>query len=642
MDKVLYFDYAAFCLFALILISAVMKGMTRGKLNRQFLTVLLTAIFATVFDIGAISYDNLHERHALVQYIFHTGYLLFHVVSAARYTIYVVNIVDAIHIFRGKVKSLIMALPCLICVGLLVVNMFYPVVFSIGDRGEYTRRGLMLWLYISSFIYMLIGFAVVVRYRKRLKRRSFISIITIFPIVLVAAVRQIFVPDIPIEMFANSVGLLFVALFIQSPEQMISSTTGLNKMTRYMEDVGNSLDNGLDITIVMISLVNDKTLRGMIGVGEYHKFLKEIADRLVMLGHKRRYNTEWYYLGNGMFRCIMDYKIKDEADDFAAYINDELKKGCEYNDMLITLLANVCVTRCPDDIDNVDAVMRFGTELSDREYTGEVMYAKDIYKKDHYDLINDLDMIIDNAFMEARFEVYYQPIYSIEEKRYNSAEALLRLYDEKYGYVRPDIFIPAAEQSGMIHKIGRFVLEEVCRFIASDRFKTLKLEYIEVNLSVIQCMSSELADDVKMIMNKYGVRPEQLNLEITETAAAYAQTTMMQNIDDLTDDGIHFSLDDFGTGYSNMKRIALMPFAIVKLDKTFTEMNSSDKMLKVVKNTISMVKDMNMKIVVEGVETKDAFEVFSSLGVDYIQGYYFSKPLPLKKFVTEVESVNVG
>lgn len=641
MGKVLYFDYAAFCVFALILISVVMKRLTRGKLNRQYLMVLVVALMATAFDIGAIAYDNLGVRHVAAQYIFHTGYLLLHVVSAAMYTTYVINIVDAIHIFRGRIKSIILALPNIICMLLLIINIFYPTVFSIGGDGEYTREPFMLFLYITSMVYMLIGFIVVMKYRSRLTRKSLISIIAIFPIVVVSALRQLFVPEVPIEMFANSMGLLFAALFIQSPEQMVSSATGLNKITRYIEDVRNSLDNGLNISIVMISLVNDKTLRGMIGVVEYHKLLRCVADELVAMGQSKRYNLEWYYLGNGMFRCIMDQKVADQAEEFADYINEKLKKGHIYNDMLINLLANICITRCPEDIDNVDDVMRFGAELSDMEYTGQIIHAKDIYRKDHYDLIKDLDMVIDSAFMEGRFEVYYQPIYSIDKKKYNSAEALLRLRDEKYGYVRPDIFIPAAEKSGMIHKIGRFVLEEVCRFIVSDRFKELGLDYVEVNLSVIQCMSSELAGDVKKIMDKYNVSSNQLNLEITETAAAYAQTTMMNNIEKLTSEGILFSLDDFGTGYSNMKRIASMPFYIVKLDKTFTEMNENDKMIKVVKNTISMVRDMNMRILVEGVETKESFKEFETLGVDYIQGYYFSKPLPLEKFVNEVRRINM-
>lgn len=640
MSKVLYFDYAAFCVFTLIMVSVIMKKMTRGKLTRQFQVVLTIAMVATAFDIGAIAFDNMGERHVVTQYIFHTGYLFFHVVSSAMYAAYVVNIVDAIHIFRGKVKSFILALPTLLCMIMLGVNFFTPCVFSIGGQGEYRREFFMTFLYAAGIFYMILGFMVVTRYHRRLTRGRFVSTIAIFPLVVVAAVFQMFNPDIPIEMFANAIGLLFVALLIQSPEQIISSATGLNKITRYMDDVRNSLDNGLDITVVMITMENDKTLRGILGVEEYHKLLREISEDFLEWSRPYGYDVEWYYLGTGMFRCVMNQRIKDQAEDFAERINEKLKKGYKYNDMFINLLPIICITRCPQDIEDVDSVMRFGGELAEHEYTGRVLYARDIYNKERYDLMRDMGMILDKAFAENRFEVYYQPIYSIDSGKYNSAEALLRLNDDMYGYISPEIFIPAAEENGMIHKIGKFVLEEVCRFIAGEKFKNLGLEYVEVNLSVIQCMSSELSEDVRAVMERYGVSNEQINLEITETAAAYAQTTMMDNINSLTDYGIAFSLDDFGTGYSNMKRIASMPFAIVKLDKTFADIDTDDKMMKVVKNTISMVKDMNMKIVVEGVETEESLREFSNLGVDYIQGYYFSRPLPQDKFISEVKRVN--
>ena len=595
---------------------------------------------ATAFDIGAIAFDNMGERHVVTQYIFHTGYLFFHVVSSAMYAAYVVNIVDAIHIFRGKVKSFILALPTLLCMTMLGVNFFTPCVFSIGGQGEYRREFFMTFLYAAGIFYMILGFMVVTRYHRRLTRGRFVSTIAIFPLVVVAAVFQMFNPDIPIEMFANAIGLLFVALLIQSPEQVISSATGLNKITRYMDDVRNSLDNGLDITVVMITMENDKTLRGILGVEEYHKLLREISEDFLEWSRPYGYDVEWYYLGTGMFRCVMNQRIKDQAEDFAERINEKLKKGYKYNDMFINLLPIICITRCPQDIEDVDSVMRFGGELAEHEYTGRVLYARDIYNKERYDLMRDMDMILDKAFAENRFEVYYQPIYSIDSGKYNSAEALLRLNDDMYGYISPEIFIPAAEENGMIHKIGKFVLEEVCRFITGEKFKNLGLEYVEVNLSVIQCMSSELSEDVRAVMERYGVSNEQINLEITETAAAYAQTTIMDNINSLTDYGIAFSLDDFGTGYSNMKRIASMPFAIVKLDKTFADIDTDDKMMKVVKNTISMVKDMNMKIVVEGVETEESLREFSNLGVNYIQGYYFSRPLPQDKFISEVKRVN--
>lgn len=642
MHKILYFDYAAFAIFAIIAVSIIFKGLTRGKLNRQFLMVLTVALFATAFDIGAIVYDNFGERHAAAQYMFHTGYLFFHGLSTPLYVTYIINLVDDVHIFKRKGRSVLMQIPFLMSVVCLVVNMFIPCVFSIGPEGEYRREFWMNYLYLMVAFYIIVGIVVVIRYRKRLSKRVFTSVIAVFPIVVIAVLYQFWNPNVPAEMFANAIGLLFVALFIQSPEQIVSSTTGLNKITRYMNDLQNAIDNGEHIKIILISLENDKTLRGMMGVTEYHKLLKLLADRFVMWGSRWKNSVEWYYLGNGMFRCMFNEKCADKVDEFASFVNEELKKGYEYNDMFINTLANICVLCCPDDIDDVDTVMRFGAEMSERKYVGEVLYAKDIYKKDHYDLIRDMDVIIDRAFAEGNFEVFYQPIYSVKENRYNSAEALLRLHDDKYGFVSPEIFIPAAEQNGMIHKIGTFVLDEVCKFISGKEFKEMGLEYIEINLSVMQCMSSELAGEVQNIISKYGVSPDQVNLEITETAAAYAQTTMMDNINKLTEGGIAFSLDDFGTGYSNMKRIASMPFAIVKLDKTFAEMNSDEKLRKIVKNTIYMVKDMNMRIVVEGVETAESFAEFKAMGVDYIQGYYFSKPLPGGKFVNEVSRVNLS
>jgi len=249
-----------------------------------------------------------------------------------------------------------------------------------------------------------------------------------------------------------------------------------------------------------------------------------------------------------------------------------------------------------------------------------------------------MDTIIESALSNKRFEVYYQPIYSVKEKKFHSAEALIRLKDEKYGFISPEVFIPVAEKSGAIHKIGDFVLEQVCAFIASDEYKKLGMSYIEVNLSVVQCMQPKLANHIMEILTRYGVRPEQLNLEITETAASISQQALEDNIKDLTNMGMKFSLDDFGTGYSNMQRIVKLPFDIIKLDRTFTELYDNPKLGIVLTNAINMIKAMKMKIVVEGVETEEMLKLFSELECEYIQGYYFSKPIPREEFVKFIQA----
>lgn len=146
-------------------------------------------------------------------------------------------------------------------------------------------------------------------------------------------------------------------------------------------------------------------------------------------------------------------------------------------------------------------------------------------------------------------------------------------------------------------------------------------------------MSPDLADKILHVMRRHKVSPDSINLEITETAMSYAQNTMSENIERLYSAGLSFSLDDYGTGYSNINRVASPPLKIVKLDKSFVDSEDNPRMWIVLQNTIKMIKDMNMHIVVEGIETEQLVEKFSELKCDYIQGYYFSKPIPEEDFV---------
>ena len=141
-------------------------------------------------------------------------------------------------------------------------------------------------------------------------------------------------------------------------------------------------------------------------------------------------------------------------------------------------------------------------------------------------------------------------------------------------------------------------------------------------------------------LNVVSAFPEfSFNLEITETAASYDQNVMTENLSELSAAGISFSLDDYGTGYSNMYRIAALPLKIVKLDKTFVN-NQNDKMWTILQNTVRMIKDLNMEIVVEGIEPADMVKKFSDLKCDFIQGFYYSKPIPEQEFVKFISDKN--
>ena len=246
---------------------------------------------------------------------------------------------------------------------------------------------------------------------------------------------------------------------------------------------------------------------------------------------------------------------------------------------------------------------------------------------------DEIERAIDRALIQTSFDVYYQPIYSTKEKRIVAAEALLRMYDEEMGFVSPDEFIPIAEKNGKIIEIGHLVLEKVCQFLQKEDIRKYGIHYIEVNLSIIECIQKELPQRIEELMKKYKVDCTQINLEITETALAQNHEILAANMKKINEMGVTFSLDDYGTGYSTITYMMTLPFKIVKIDKSILWSSfQNEKAMIALCASINMIKDMDMEIVVEGVESEKMATKLAELGCDYLQGFYFSKPLPEKQF----------
>ncbi|NDO49401.1 EAL domain-containing protein [Lachnospiraceae bacterium MD335] len=246
--------------------------------------------------------------------------------------------------------------------------------------------------------------------------------------------------------------------------------------------------------------------------------------------------------------------------------------------------------------------------------------------------------LIFDAMENDRVEVFYQPIFSTTEQRVTSAEALVRIRGKDGSIIPPGVFIDIAEKSGMILKLGSIVFGKVCNFIKTHPLEQYGMHYIEVNLSVVQCGYEHLAQDYIEIMEQYGVDPKYINLEITESASTNAKKTLLGNMENLIDYGVHFSLDDFGTGQSNLNYIVDMPVDIIKFDRSMTNSYfENGKAKHVMEAAIHMIHGMNLEIVSEGVETKEQYQTMEDLGISHIQGYYFSKPLPQEEFVRFLE-----
>lgn len=634
------FDIAALILLIVLLISFFVRKMTRGISNRIFLIITLIYTAATVFDIVAAVLDNAQSDNIVMLYTANSGYLITHFLSVPLHLLFMISLTDTWHQLRKRIGiQILLILPLMIIIAALVANAGNQLIFSVENG--YARGPLFGIMYVVTIFYIVFDVVYIYRYRNLFSFTKILAISMVVPIGVIAMVIQMLNPGFLIEMFCGSISLLIISIGIQRPEDYIDSFTQLNKYSAYFYDMKRTSYNDKHIKIIMINLGNFQSIQSMVGFDSAVQVLKEVADKLREIDKRMRAYADLYYLDNGRFRVILYGKFCDKAEDLAEALNHELKKTTSVNGLDVSLTPYIVLARYPEEFTDLRTLLAYGADFHQRNhYTGQVMLASEIFNQNQLDIQNNIDAIIERALENNSFEVYYQPIYSIPEGRFVSAEALIRLFDPEHGFISPELLIIAAEQNGTIHKIGEFVFEKVCQFIASDDFNRLGLDYIEVNLSVAQIMNSDLPEIYLSIMEKYNVSTDKINLEITETAAAYAQEVMMENLNKLSQVGISFSLDDYGTGYSNMKRVIQLPLKIIKLDKSFASEQNNPKVWIFLRNTVKMLKDMNMEIVIEGVETQEMLDAFSDLECDFIQGYFFSKPIPRNDFVAFITEAN--
>ena len=634
----LYFDICGVVLLLILIFSVISRKMIKGTQGRAFMLMLMVVLSAGLFDMWAVYGDCRPDPASYGmagRYISHTGYLFLHNLTSLCFFAFLVSLTDTWHkITKARIVFILTLVPHMIIIVLLAINPAVNMMFEFDETGSYVRGRFFPILYVAAFTFMIASVVYIIRYRNLFTRIQFTSLMLIVPMQLLAAVVQMLNRETRVEIFFNAICLLLITVTVQRPEEYVDSFTGMRKYTAYTTDMKKNFYNDKHVSVILLNIANYTTLFGIVGYDASNNILQKVANELSAINKEIKAYADIYYLDRGRFRFVVKESNHSKIVEAAEKINSRLKQSMIINKMELNLLAYVCIARCPQDISDFKSLMAFGNDFHlTNPYSGRVLYVSELAEKNRFRLSSELDGIIDSAIANRKFEVYYQPIYSVEEKRFVSAEALLRLNDEKYGFIPPDLFISAAEKSGAIHKIGDYVLEEVCRFIAGTEFSKLGLDYIEINLSVAQCMQTDLADKVLQIIQRFRVSPDRINLEITETAANYAQNIMTANIEKLIQAGFSFSLDDYGTGYSNIKSVASLPLKIVKLDKSFVNEEENPRMWIVLQNTIKMLKDMDMHIVVEGVETEQLVKRFSDLNCEYIQGYYFSKPIPESEFI---------
>ena len=237
---------------------------------------------------------------------------------------------------------------------------------------------------------------------------------------------------------------------------------------------------------------------------------------------------------------------------------------------------------------------------------------------------------MERALEECQFQVFYQPKHETISGNIAGAEALVRWNHPEYGFMSPGQFIPLFERNGFIVKLDCFVLEQVCKDIQRWKQDGLPLVPISVNVSRRDFIESGCIDKQYQIIEKYNIDHSLLHMEVTESLYSENTDLIISQVKRTQEMGFVIEMDDFGAGYSSLGSLSTFPLNVLKLDISFVRNIVKNEI--VIENIIKMAHRMGLLVIAEGAETVEQFKILRTLGCDYIQGYYFSKPLPVKEF----------
>ena len=504
-----------------------------------------------------------------------------------------------------------------------ILMLVLPIKYMANGRIVYSYGLSTLVAYILSAIYILSTIITTVAYRKQMPGRRLVAMLLWQGLWLLAAVIQFMFPSLLLVGFASAFGMVILYIQLENPSEYYDGSTGLfttNALSAYVHDQYKFGRRFSMFTAKIHFLTN------YVDYNMEHDAVIRTARALVALGPEPAFRID-----DDTF-CVL-YEDKDRMFKMAADIKRQ-------KDGVRDIPAKGTYLLIPDSLimSGPDEFFRFLHTYLESEQ--EIVVADEALVEGMRNQMKTKKMV-EEALLEDRVEVYYQPFYNVVTERFDVAEALVRIRLENGELVSPDRFISMAEENGQIISLGKKIFEKVCIMLSKKEAEKAGLNRIEVNLSAAQFDHENPETFVLEYMEQYGVSPEQINLEITETAAAQNREIMIDNMNALIEKGVSFALDDFGTGRSNIDYFVNMPVKVIKFDQSFTRgFFDNEKMRYVLAGMIDIFHKMGMAIVAEGIETGEQVEAMKEMGVEYIQGYYFSKPLPEDELLQFLHSHN--
>ena len=408
--------------------------------------------------------------------------------------------------------------------------------------------------------------------------------------------------------------------------------TQLPNRQRFNEQLGQALSAAAryeeTLAVMFLDLDRFKTINDTLGHTLGDQLLRNVAQRLRDSVRAEDMVARW---GGDEFIILLPRLIEvEEATQVATRILHAFSEAFQLDGHELSVSASLGIALFNEDSPDAKTLV---------QHADTALYWAKEQGRDRYEIYSAsensqaakflaLEKSLRHALQQKEFVLYYQPRINLETKQIVGMEALLRWQSPEMGLVAPSIFIPVAEESGLIVPLGEWALREACAQNQAWQSEGLPPLKMAVNLSPKQFLQPNIVEKIANILAQTGLKPEFLELEITETTALHDLSLTQTILEKLEQMGIDVSIDDFGTGHSSLSRLQLLPLHNLKIDQSFIrELFTNAKVAPIVKAIVSLGQSLGLKLTAEGVETEEELEFLRSIHCDDVQGFFFHRPI---------------
>lgn len=529
---------------------------------------------------------------------------------------------------RKKVKGKVFVLDAIPFLIGLVAILFGEMNYGYTKVGKYYNYGpVVVTCYVIGFLYIVLSLARLVYMKSRLRKDDYLALLSGLLVWAALGVFQFFNRDTQVSAAAMMLMALILFIAIENPKEYYErSLENVRNRDAFIMTLAEKF--GAEKSFFIASVIfTGKT--NVLNSADRHE-LEKLQTEISMIANKAIGATAYLSNWNTISFIVGTPDKVEVLMNHVSGLKD--RKSQNYKITFSVLEA----TKYTSEVDETLQILTYvsGEYVYNHSSPNIVIDGSVIDKMIFRNTIED---VVRQAIKDKAFDVYYQPILCVEDGSFSSAEALVRLRrPDGENYISPEDFIPIAEKCGLILEIDDLVFEKVCSFIAKENLSSYGIKLIEVNLSGNEVVDERTHERLLAKMKKYHIPPKFINFEITETSYISNDEVFQNNVERLKESGSSFSMDDFGSGYSNLLEILKMDYALVKLDKEFVwnclDPEKPDNM-RMLEYTINFLKDYGLHILAEGVENIDQAKILIEKGVEYLQGFYYSRPIPEKEYL---------